>query len=140
RWTISWRGSMRRAIAWRRRSRAGMRGSAPRLPAHPRISSRWCLTRLARRCSRKEPRSLDARDLGDESGDEALDLIRRQVVASLGVGLTEIAADDERAQPRLGKSLRLCVREAADDLHRRSFAHAFEDRSRDVVEIVLLDQ
>ena len=45
-------------------------------------------------------RRLGARDLGDETGDEALDLGRWQVVAGDGVRLAEIAADDEGAQPR----------------------------------------
>ena len=40
---------------------------------------------------------LGARDLGDETGDKALDLGRRQVVAGDGVRLAEIAANHECA-------------------------------------------
>ena len=42
-------------------------------------------------------RYLGSRDLGDETGDEALDLVRRQVVAGDGVRLAEVAANDEGA-------------------------------------------
>src|SRR5947209_9102708 len=46
---------------------------------------------------------LSARDLGDETGDQALDLGRRQVVAGNSVRLAEIATNDEAAQPSARK-------------------------------------
>ena len=57
---------------------------------------------------------LRPRDLGDETGDVALDLVRWQVVAGAGVRLAEIAADDEGAQPGVGKAFRLRDAESAD--------------------------
>ena len=44
---------------------------------------------------------------GDETGDEALDLGRWQIIAGDGVRLTEIAANDEGAQPHARKAFRL---------------------------------
>src|SRR5690349_21746586 len=65
-----------------------------------------------------------ARDLGDEVGDEALDLGRRKVVARARVWLSEIAADDERAQSGPGQVLRLRDAEPADHLHGGHLADA----------------
>src|SRR4051794_36506635 len=50
-------------------------------------------------------RFLCARDLSDETGDQALDLGRRQVVAGIPVRQAHIAANDEGAQARLGEAL-----------------------------------
>ena len=83
---------------------------------------------------------LGARDFGDEPLDVPLDLGWWQVVAGEGVRLAEIAADDEGAQPRAGKALRLCDAEAADHLHRGGLADPLEDGAGHVTEIVALDE
>ena len=58
--------------------------------------------------------------LGDEIGDQALDLGGRQVIAASAVGQAHIAADHEAAQARLGEALCLCDAEPADDLAQKS--------------------
>ena len=54
---------------------------------------------------RTDERLLAARDLGDEAGDQALDLGRWQVVAGVAVRQAHIAANHEGAQARLGEAL-----------------------------------
>ena len=76
----------------------------------------------------------------DESGDVALDLVRWQVVTGASVGLAEIAADDEGAQPRLGEAFRLRNAEPADHLHRRGAADPLEDGVGRITESVALDE
>src|SRR5438128_2315694 len=61
---------------------------------------------------------LGARDLGDETGDVALDLIWWQVVAGARVRLAEIAANHEPAQPRPRQAFRLRTGQPADHLDR----------------------
>ena len=93
------------------------------------------LQKVERRCT-AEPLATfsDGRDRGDEFGDVALDLIRWEIVAGAGVRLAEIAADHERAQPRLGKAFRLRDGEPADDLHGRGAADSIEDGAGHVIE------
>src|SRR3982751_871498 len=91
-------------------------------------------------CRDRRTRLLSARDPGDETGDEMLDLFRRQIVAGLRVRLPEIAADNKRPQPSPGEPFRLRHAQSTHDLHRRGVADALEESTGDVTEIVLLDQ
>ena len=84
--------------------------------------------------------ALSARDLGDETGDQALDLGRWQVVADVAVRQAHIAADHEGAQARLGEALCLCHAEPADHLDRDGLADPFEDGASHITEIVFLDE
>jgi hypothetical protein len=59
---------------------------------------------------------------------------------SAGVRLAEIAADDEGAQPRLGKAFRLRDAKPADHLHRGGDADALEDGAGHLTKIVALDK
>jgi hypothetical protein len=72
-------------------------------------------------------RAARARDLGDETGDQALNLSRGQVVTGVAVRQAHIAANHEGAQADPGKALSLCNAEPADHLHRGGLADAFED-------------
>lgn len=74
------------------------------------------------------------------TGDVALDLVLWQIVAGAGVRLAEITANDEGAQPRLGKAFRLRDAQAADHLHRGGAADPLEDGAGHVTEIVALDE
>jgi hypothetical protein len=85
-------------------------------------------------------RLLGARDLGDETGDQALDLGRWQVVAGIAVRQAHIAANHEGAQTRLGEALCLCDAEPADHLHRGGLADPLEDGASHIAEIIVLDE
>src|SRR3954469_323685 len=83
---------------------------------------------------------LSARDPGDETGDEMLDLFRKQIVAGLRVRLPEIGADNKSSQAHLGVPFRLRHAQSTHDQHGRGVADALEESTGDVTEIVLLDQ
>src|SRR4030095_1616210 len=72
----------------------------------------------------------------DKCGDAPLAGGGGQVVTGERVRQAEIAADDERAQPRPGKALRLRDAEPADHLHGGGLADALEDGTGHVTEIV----
>src|SRR5579872_6288094 len=97
-------------------------------------------SRSDRRTSGLIERLLGARDLGDETGNQALDLGRWQVVAGIAVRQAHIAANHEGAQARLGEALCLCDAEAADHLHRGDLADPFEDGASHIAEVVVLDK
>src|ERR1700722_20953842 len=88
----------------------------------------------------KAARSAGGGNLVDEIADVSFDLTARQTVARLGVGQAKIAADDESAQPFATQGDGLLGAEAADHLHGRSVAQAFENRARHVVQGAALKQ
>jgi hypothetical protein len=79
-------------------------------------------------------------DLGDETADVPLDLVRWEIVTRAGIRLAKIAADDERAQPRVGKALGLRDAQSADHLDRGGAADSLEDGTGRVGENVALDE
>ena len=79
--------------------RAGQAGRGPRGPAIRRERGGTDLPAEQGRRDDSRHRAVASalRDLGDETGDVALDLGGRQVVAGNRIRQAEIAADDERA-------------------------------------------
>src|SRR4051794_24466525 len=112
-------GTLCRAIA--HRSRRGC-GSAP-----------FVVGQLSRNL-------LSARDLSDETGDQALNLGRWQVVAGNAVRLAEIAADYEAAQPGARKTFRSRGGEPANYLHRGGFADPFEYSAGRITKKIAFDE
>src|ERR1019366_3878810 len=76
-------------------------GSAARTPRAADREGRPIASRSGRRTSGLIERLLGARDLGDETSDQSLDLGRWQVVAGIAVRQAHIAANHEGAQARL---------------------------------------
>src|SRR6202046_5661262 len=75
-------------------------------------------------------RSPGGGNLTDEIADMPFDFSARQAVARLGVRKTEIAADDEGAQPLAGQGDSLHGAGAAAHLHGGLVAPALENRAR----------
>lgn len=76
----------------------------------------------------------------DEARDEAFDFGWRQIVASDGVRLAEVAADDEGAEAGAGEAFGLGGVEAADDLDGGGLTDTVEDGAGHVAEVVAFDE